>query len=104
MGSSQNGLRCEECECLDCQYGAAPVARKPYPSYAAEEATRSKQVAPAQAEAEPAPAGKPVARVEQVKSSTQFRLIWLQEPVEGVLYAAPAAPAPAIAAATGEQA
>jgi hypothetical protein len=41
-------------------------------------------------EAKPAPAVKPVARVEQVKSSTQFRLIWLQEPVEGVLYAAPA--------------
>jgi hypothetical protein len=47
--------------------------------------------APAQAEAKPAV--EPVARVEQVKSSTQFRLIWLQRPVEGVLYAAPAAPA-----------
>jgi len=58
----------------------------------------------AQAEAKPAPAVEPVARVEQVKSSTQFRLIWLQEPVEGVLYAAPVAPAPAITKATGEQA
>jgi hypothetical protein len=79
---------------------AAPVARKPYPSYAAEEATRSKQVAPAQAEAAPAPADlRPYNPTEAMRWAAKqidpalthehIRALWC-----AMWSAAPAAPAP----------